>query len=393
MKKNQTHLWWKGLPGLPSPAPCSDQVQLEHAAQGLVQLVLHISKTADFVGGLCTLSSVWSPLYWKRHFPASQTFPCSNFYPLLLVLPPYMTGIALSRSSPYLPIRWAVVDCNKLCHWPDKKNHSRFKWYWWESTILASYIKARSYLTVTPVFLRWNKPASFNLPSYCTCSTMSVLPLVLGSSELDVVLQMLSHKCQPEGKNHFCSLLVTFLVPAQHAAGHHYWLLFNSLSTRTPMAFPTKVLCRQLVPACTVAWCYPGPDAGLGIAAFVGLHKLPVRSPFWPVPLSSSPVLQRIRHSPSLALFTHLLNVLVHHPRNSSDALYQSLRDTTANWLLLDFVPLITIPEPNRQVHFLPTLLFTYPVHILWFSYKDTMGDHVGGLAKVEIRSTCYFLF
>ena len=103
------------------------------------------------------------------------------------------------------------------------------------------------------------------------------------------------------------------------------------LSTRTPMSFLAKVFSRQLIPACTVAWCYPGPDAGLGIIAFVGLHKLPVRSSFRPVPLSSSPVLQRIKHSPSLVLFTHVLNMLAHHPGSSFDALYQSLRDTTGN--------------------------------------------------------------
>lgn len=243
MKKNQTHLWWKGLPGLPSPAPCSDQVQLEHAAQGLVQLVLHISKTADFVGGLCTLSSVWSPLYWKRHFPASQTFPCSNFYPLLLVLPPYMTGITLSRSSPYLPIRWAVVDCNKLCHWPDKKNHSRFKWYWWESTILASYIKARSYLTVTPVFLRWNKPASFNLPFYCTLCNMlhyvSVVPytgeLRAGRGTPNVVSQVPTRREE------------SFLQPAGYIPGNSPACSWPSLLTpvqlfvhQDPHGFPHK---------------------------------------------------------------------------------------------------------------------------------------------------------
>lgn len=60
------------------------------------------------------------------------------------------------------------------------------------------------------LFLGQNKLPPFKLSPYVTRSTVSAE--VLRSPEVDVVLQMLPHKCQKEGKNHFCSL--------PHAAGH-----------------------------------------------------------------------------------------------------------------------------------------------------------------------------
>lgn len=58
----------------------------------------------------------------------------------------------------------------------------------------------------------------------------------------------------------------------------------------------------------------------------------------------------------------------------------------------VNFVPVVSIPKPNSQVHFLPTFLFIL-VHIPWWSYKETVGDHGRGHGEAEMHSILYFLF
>lgn len=113
---------------------------------------------------------------------------------------------------------------------------------------------------------------------------------------------------------------------------------------------------------------------------------------FQPVPLSSSAALHSIRHSPSLVLFTHLLNVLSHHPGNSFDNSSQSQRDTAGSWLPIELCTHYQLPQAQQSGSF-STHLFVHLVRISWWSYQDTTGDHVRGFAEAEMHSIHYFLF
>lgn len=100
---------------------------------------------------------------------------------------------------------------------------------------------------------------------------------------------MLPHQCQTKEE----SLLQSACsIPATNPRGS-----WPSLVLQDSHA---KLSCRQLTPAYTAAWCYPGSDARLG------LHKLPVLSPLQPVPLPSSPVLHGVRHSPAFCREVHM---------------------------------------------------------------------------------------
>lgn len=85
-------------------------------------------------------------------------------------------------------------------------------------------------------------------------------------------------------------------------------------------------------------WCQHGGLSGVTLAQMwyycpCWTSQIFYQIIFQPVPLSSSPALCSIRHSPTLLLFMHLLNRLSHHPGNSLVDSYQSQRNTAGSQL------------------------------------------------------------
>lgn len=199
---------------------------------------------------------------------------------------------------------------------------------------------------------------------------------VLRSPEVDM---MLPHKFQKEGKNCICSL--------PGAPGHYCWLLFNSLSSRPPMSFPTKVPRWQLISACRTEWCYPA--LGVVLLPLLDFTDILAGHFFWPVPLSSSPAFHSVRHSPSLVLFTHLLSVLSHHPGNSFDNSCQSQRDTAGSWLPIELCTCYQHPQAKQSDSF-SIHLFVHLVRISWWSYREIMSEV---LLKLRCTASVTFFF
>ena len=162
---------------------------------------------------------------------------------------------------------------------------------------------------------------------------MSMFSLVLGSPELDTVLQKLSHKCQPEGKNHFCSLPLTFLLTTQRAAGHHCWLLVNSFCPPGPPCLPLQ----RFSPG---SWSQPVLLPGVILAQTQDLVLLPLldftnflSDHLSGLSLCLAALSSSVSNTPPVWYCSHTCWTCWLIIQGSFDALYQSLKDTTGNWL------------------------------------------------------------
>lgn len=182
-------------------------------------------------------------------------------------------------------IRCVAKDCGKLCHCPHKKriNHCRFKWYREESTILAFHMKANRPLHLSS----WGGTSPFPSASLLMSHTTlcQCFPQYSGAH---VLYPMLPHKCQTKKG----SLLQSACYI--HTTNPTY----SWPSLLSPIQFVlqgphAKFSCRQLIPACTAAWCYTSS------AASFGFHKLPVTSSFQAISLYSSLVIHSVRHFPT----------------------------------------------------------------------------------------------
>lgn len=156
------------------------------------------------------------------------------------------------------------------------------------------------------------------------------------------------------------------------------------------MSFPTKITCWHLISACRAAWCYPDPDVVFTV--LVGLHQFSISSFFFSLLfcLASLPSTSDIHplwycSDTCWTCWVIIQGIFLMTPVSPRGALLEV--DCPVS-----FVPVTSIPKPNSQVYFLPTFLFIL-VHIPWWSYKESMGDHGRGHGEAEMHSIHYFLF
>lgn len=249
----------------------------------LKQVALVHVQTWSMVPGLCPAAEY--PQGGRCHDLSQQPAPGLGH-------PSQWKGVSLCSEGTSCVSRCA--HCLRVCHRQPLKRARLSLFHtlplgvythWWE--LPWGFFSPAEQSHLSQPCLRWEMFQSLNQLCGPLLDALQYVDtsLVLENPELDTRLQVGPHQCWAEGKSRLpqpagnAFLDAAQILSASFATRAHCCLIFN-LSTRPSMSFSGKLFSRWFASACSGAWGYTSPGAGLWISLRWSSF-LPISPAFW----------------------------------------------------------------------------------------------------------------